>query len=244
MMSIRKFKPVGVVLCVALIINLFPGVIFAGTEKEDRILKQAPQVYTKKNMEETEILKENVQTYMKTIEPYEVTGKKNLDVPLYKQSNNYYCGPASTRMTLKYLGKDITQSALASQMGTTSADGTYVYQIVNALNNHLGGTKYKYVLNSNISFGSGLTYSIDKGRPVICHVDTIKLPIYKEDKKSTGHYVVATGYYYKAVGGTGVDTVYYNDPNNNSKYYGRKTCTWSEMRNAILENAGYYIMSI
>ncbi len=125
-------------------------------------------------------------------------------------------------------------------MGTTQSDGTYVYKVTEALNNRLGGTKYKYVLNSSISFGNGLTYSIDKNRSLVCHVMTGKLPNYR----ATGHNTGATGYYYKAVGTTGSDLVYYNDPNNNSKYYGQFSATWSEMRTAITNNAGYYIMSV
>ncbi|MGN0732898.1 MAG: C39 family peptidase [Emergencia sp.] len=166
-----------------------------------------------------------------------------MDVPIYKQSNSYYCGPASVRMTLKYLGVRKTQSDLASQMGTTAADGTYVYQIANGLNNNLSGTPYRYVLNSQITFGEGLMYSIDKGKPVICHVMTGTLPNYSSAGYNTGHYLVARGYKYTALGNTGSDTVYYNDPNNNSNYYGKYTSTWSQMRNAILNNAGYYIMA-
>ncbi|MGF6376971.1 hypothetical protein M2140_002050 [Clostridiales Family XIII bacterium PM5-7] len=144
-------------------------------------------------------------------------------------------------MTLKYLGIEKTQSKLASDMGTTSANGTYVYKMVNGLNKYLGSGKYKYVLTSQIAFSTGLQYSINKGKPVICHVMTGKLPNYAG--YNTGHYVVGTGYQWGMEGTNSASDVDYNDPNNNSKYYGRWTTTWGKMNTAINNNAGYYIMA-
>ena len=72
------------------------------------------------------------------------SGSETLSVPLYKQENNYYCGPASVQMVLKYFGYTATQSKLGSIMNTNSSDGTYVYQIANGLNSYLGSGKYAY----------------------------------------------------------------------------------------------------
>ncbi len=232
------------VITISLVLVMILGLntnSFAGTEE---VLKQAPDVFSEENMQETEDLKRRVKKYIESMEEREIYGKKVLPVPLKKQINDYYCGPACARMTLLYLGKDVTQSALGNQMGTTQNDGTYVYRMTNALNARLGGNKYQYVLTSALSFGEGLTYSIDKNRPVICHVMTGRLPNYQPSGHNTGHYIVAKGYYYKASGTTGSDLVYYNDPNNKSAFYGSFSTTWSKMRAAINDNAGYYIMSV
>lgn len=206
-----------------------------------KVLIQAPDVFSKRNINEVERLNSDVEKHFNNISLKEITGGNRLTVANLKQKKGYYCGPASARIVLKYKGRDISQDTLANYMGTTAKNGTYVYKMVEGVNHYLGSSKYKYVLNSQISFGSGLVYSIDKNYPVICHVMTGKLPNYSG--YNTGHYLVATGYKYTAVGNSGSDRVYYNDPNNNDDYYGKYYTTWSKMRTAINENAGYYIMA-
>ena len=71
---------------------------------------------------------------------------------------------------------------------------------------------------------------------------TAALPIY-DSSSNYGHYVTAKGYEFKAVGATGYDRVYYNDPNYKSEFYGEHYSTWSAMRTAINNNAGLYIMA-
>ena len=174
---------------------------------------------------------------------YPIIRQGSVSVPLYQQTTSNYCGPACVQMTLASFGVSATQSTLATQMGTGSPHGTYVYKIRDCLNSYLGSGKYKYVLTSEITFVQGVEYSIDEGCPVVCHVDTVYLPVY--NGYSTGHYVVATGYFYQQNSASGLydeKTIYYNDPNNNSSFYGAKTCTYAEMTNAINGNAGYYIM--
>lgn len=168
-------------------------------------------------------------------------GSKTLNVPLCKQENNYYCGPASVQMVLKYFGYTATQSKLGSIMNTNSSDGTYVYQIANGLNSYLGSGKYAYIYTSELSFGTKIVPSIDAGYPIVCHTQTKKLPHY--DGHASGHYVVVIGYSWAQGGSTGGrETILtFNDPNNVSKYYGRYTCTYTEMNSAINANAGLYI---
>lgn len=166
---------------------------------------------------------------------------KDLNVPLIQQVKYYYCGPASMQMVLKFLGINKTQQELAQASGTNSDDGTIVYRITNCLNANLGKEAYKHVKTSDIKFGAGLQHSIDAGYPVICHVMTAALPHY--DGYDTGHYVVATGYFWGQGGPTGgADSVTFNDPNWNAKYYGTYSCSWEAMTNAINNNYRYYIM--
>lgn len=174
---------------------------------------------------------------------YPIVKHNELDVPLYMQNTKYYCGPASVQMVLAYLGENVTQDTLAQQMNTQSSGGTYVYKIRDCLNNYLGSGTYKYVLTSEISFVNGMKYSIDKNFPVICHIRTGALPIY--NGRDSGHYVVTTGYFSVEHNPNGIEdtkTIYYNDPHYNTAYYGAHTCTYTEMTNAINQNAGYYIM--
>lgn len=144
-------------------------------------------------------------------------------------------------MVLKYFGYTATQSKLGSIMNTNSSDGTYVYQIANGLNSYLGSGKYAYIYTSELSFGTKIVPSIDAGYPIVCHTQTKKLPHY--DGHASGHYVVVIGYSWAQGGSTGGrETILtFNDPNNVSKYYGRYTCTYTEMNSAINANAGLYI---
>lgn len=221
---------------------MWPTAIFADSDI-DETLRQAPDIYSEENIKETNILKSRVEEHNNKKLMARIGGNKRLSVPLYKQENSYYCGPASAQMTLSYLYGSVSQSTLARNMGTNLEQGTFVYKMVNGLNSYLGSSAYKYVSNSSISFGNGLTYSIDRGKPVICHVMTGTLPNYSATGYDTGHYVVATGYSFTASGSSGSDTVYYNDPNNNNSYYGRYSTSWSSMRRAINRNAELYIMS-
>ena len=64
---------------------------------------------------------------------------------------------------------------------------------------------------SGMAFKNGLIYSIDKRRPVPCHVMTGRLPGY--NGHSVGHYVLARGY------DSGKNRVYYIDPHYDDAYY-------------------------
>ncbi len=68
---------------------------------------------------------------------------KSLDVPYYQQETSYWCGPASGKGILDYLGKVYSQSYLAGPynpslgqygMETTEAEGTYVWKYARTLN--------------------------------------------------------------------------------------------------------------
>lgn len=126
-------------------------------------------------------------------------------------------------------------------MNTNSSDGTYVYKLQMVLIPISGTGKYAYIYTSELSFGTKIVPSIDAGYPIVCHTQTRKLPHY--DGHASGHYVVVNRLFL----GTGRlhwrrETILtFNDPNNVSKYYGRYTCTYTEMNSAINANAGLYI---
>lgn len=227
-------------LSLAIISSLSIAVFATDRDAEDI---NAPDLNDPERLEEIAETNEKIDNYIsqKFASPARSSSSNYLNVPLYQQINSYYCGPASVQMVVKYCTNSlISQSTLASSMGTSSSGGTYVYQVTQELNKRVGG--YQYTGTWEYSFSNGLIYSIDKGKPVVCHLMTGSLPNYPTTANS-GHYVVATGYYVAFSGSSSTSTCRYNDPHYNSSYYGTYTCSISEMTAAINANAGYYIRS-
>lgn len=168
-------------------------------------------------------------------------GSKRLSVTCYQQEQKNSCGPASCRMVLKYFGTSKTEATLRTEMHELpDKDFTHIDSVTSILNKYVSGKPYKKVFNSKEAFADNLMTNIDAGYPVICQVDTRKLPKY--GGTSYKHYVVATGYMWGQGGSTGgINTVYYNDPHYMSKYYGTAECTWSEMSEAINGHSGLYV---
>ncbi len=232
-----------------LVLAMFGNInVITMAKDKNIILEQAPEYYSKEHLNEMKKNNIKIDKYIK--ENYsnekldEISIKsganKNLTVPLYQQEKDYYCGPASAKMLLKYVkGTLYTQASLATAMGTTRSNGTLVYKLTNTLNSKLGSSEYEYVLDSDYEFGNSLIYCIDKSKPIVCHVDTSALPIY--NGTSCGHYIVSIGYSWYASGSSGYSKVKYNDPNWNNAYFGTYTCDVDEMRDAINLKAGYYI---
>ena len=126
-------------------------------------------------------------------------------------------------MIVKYKkGTKISQTDIEEyQHSLNDEQWNYVYNVTNTLNHYVGG--YRFVETVDISFTSGLIYSIDNDIPLICHIKTVDLPNYEEGQVF-GHYVVATGYYAGFSGTSSVARVYYNDPHYNSEHYGSHYC--------------------
>ncbi|MFR1722727.1 C39 family peptidase [Emergencia timonensis] len=214
------------------------GLAFASTEGQlQKQLKQDPNFYSEENLKGVETLQQNVDNYLQANPTATTSGGRKLNVTMYQQDNDYYCGPACVQMVTYYGGFRLyKQSTLANYMGTNRADGTIVANMTKGINKYWTAGNYRHVTTSQKAFSSGLVYSIDKGRPVVCHVMTRALPLYDENH-NYGHYVVATGY------DSGLKRVYYADPNWRSEFYGAHYSTWAAMNIAINNNAGYYIMA-
>lgn len=219
-------------------------------------LEQVPDFYDESRLERIEQLKINVENMfgaptddcngVSPLVNYPIISTQDLNVPLYQQQTTYYCGNACTQMVLSYFGYNISQGTLAgSNYLATDANGeTYLYKITNVLNSYLGNA-YESVNTNEISFANSLKYSININRPVICQVQTVYLPIYKENGRRSHHYVASTGYYSVQFSPNSIDdqeTVYYNDPHYESQYYGKHSCYMSDMLTAIINNKGYFIM--
>ena len=62
---------------------------------------------------------------------------EKLDIPVYEQQKNYYCGPANIKMVVQYLeGSSDNQSVYANYMGTDSYQETNAYDMYRALNHY------------------------------------------------------------------------------------------------------------
>lgn len=201
------------------------------------LIEQAPQYFTPEYQEFLKSAEEESTGYVAQKKQLRVTDSKVLNVPLYQQENGHFCGPASVQMVISYLtGTKIEQETLKNDMGTDSS-GTMVYKIQQRLNQTVSSNTYNYFLPSDVTFSNRLVYSIEKNRPIVCHVVPSRLTS-SSTSTSTGHYLVATGYHAGFSGSTYVETCYYNDPYNDSRYYGKYTCSISEMSNAMKD---YYI---
>lgn len=209
--------------------------------KENPILVEAPDYYSEENQQLREDMASTFAVVLPDIDP-NVT--KTLNIVGYKQSNNYYCGPASVKTVLQYLnGNSLTQAQYASNMGTTSSYGTYVYKIVNELNRVEGSGTYMYSQVSDLDLSEGTKYSIDNNYPLIYHALTTKLPGYSGSSGS-GHYIVGYKYnYYLNDSNVMQYNISYWDPyDNGGTSYGAHTVTESTLTTAINARAGYYIL--
>lgn len=191
---------------------------------------------------EMQDLKPKVEDYVDSVtSAARAGGHKTLSVPRKKQINGYYCGPASMQMVLAYHGINKTQSVIAGKIGTTEA-GSDFPPMKTYLNNQVGSGSYTYVNTADLPFSQGVLYSIDKGKPLICLVDTGKLWYYNY---STDHFVVVKGYDWSFEGPNSTySTVKVNDPNNKGDYSTKTwTCDFGEIERGLRGVYGWYMMA-
>lgn len=137
-----------------------------------------------------------------------------LSVPNYQQQNGYYCGPANIKQVVQYLnGSSYSQDTYASYMGTNSNDGTYVYQMTNALNNYTSKS-YSYVLGNNYNtntFATLVQNRVSNNKPIILHALTSSLALY--NGTNLAHYITVNGHTLTAAfgGSSGINNIYYVD---------------------------------
>ena len=168
-------------------------------------------------------------------------GKKVLNVSNFKQTNTSGCGPACIYQIGKYLGFSNMESlsSLTDRLTQNNTSGTDLQaDLINYLNANLGRKEYYMLNTSNVGFYSRLVSSINKNRPVICHVKPNALP--NNSYEGDGHYVVSIGYDWYEQGSSGYSKVTYNDPHFNTKIYGTYTCDSDVMTKAINARYGYY----
>ncbi|MBQ8519620.1 MAG: C39 family peptidase [Agathobacter sp.] len=127
---------------------------------------------------------------------------------------------------------------LEVECGTNSVDGTYVYQMVNALNKYnIYGRVYQSKLGSSFSsiysFKDCIATSLTCGKPVVLHARTQYLDYY--NGKSYGHYLSLDVYDRRT------DDVRIVDCNYMEEYYGIHTVSVEEAYNCISASGRYLI---
>ena len=171
-----------------------------------------------------------------------------LSVPNYQQQNGYYCGPANIKQVVQYLnGSSSSQDTYASYMGTNSTNGTYVYQMKNALNNYTSQS-YSYILGSNYNsstFATLVQNKVSANKPIILHANTSSLSLY--NGTSLGHYITVNGHTASASfgGGSGINYIYYVDTwsynYGNGNVLGEHMDTTTNVFNTVSSGSRYII---
>ena len=128
---------------------------------------------------------------------------------------------------------------MAGAMQYTGTSGAMVYQVTNGVNAYTSTNQYISVGLWNVTFSTAVINSLEKNRPVIALVKSSVLgPKYAP---SQGHYVTIKGYAAGFSGSSSISDVYYNDPYNNSAYYGTWTTTFANMKDAIVAHSSYIV---
>lgn len=234
-------KLLAIMVAVALLATLAVPA-FAKLDVTAEQQRQVPSYNSTEEQAQRQETNQEVENYIINKSKLRSGGKKVLATPLYMQETDYYCGPACAQMILKHVtGTKYSQSKLAdSNHLHTDADGeTLVYRVTETLNKYITSSKYSHVLIYDSIFGNDLVYSIDKNRPIACQVYASSLPGYGSNWG--GHWIVATGYEWNMQGSSSYSTIYYNDPNYDSRYYGKHSCDVSEVENAMDDLNGYYV---
>jgi hypothetical protein len=131
------------------------------------------------------------------------TQSQTLPHTFQKQQNGYYCGPASVRVALTCRGIVLTQTQLASELGTTSSGTDSSADVVRVMNAHLGEGTYavRYLPGPSATAAEvsalrvDLVRSIDGGSALVANVvgplRTLGNATYTY---AGGHYVALVGY--------------------------------------------------
>lgn len=186
-----------------------------------------------------------------------LAAKKNARVdrvhaPIIAQYNSYSCGPCSALQAL-YVNQtedlvsgttDVAkQQTLASEMGTASGVGTYVYRLVDTINDYVDvsspKTGYKYLVGSSMelsTFAANVSWSLIYDAPAILHCKTEYLSYY--NGKSSGHYICVSDIAYDD------STIELADCNWTSAYRGYFTISTTEAYNSIHIPADRYLIFV
>lgn len=102
-------------------------------------------------------------------------------LPFYKQSTDFYCGPASLQMLFEYNRLKLDQDELANLLGTCPKQGTEHEMILNVIDEH----GFSFFANNQSSVEE-IQHFLDQKLPVLVN--------YLEPKDNEGHYAVAVGH--------------------------------------------------
>lgn len=127
------------------------------------------------SLEEKQVIEENKQLVEYELKKQQHRSSQGvkvvLDVTAIKQSETWYCAPATVKQTLDYRnGKSSTQKTYATELGTTTS-GTDMTQIPTVLNKHLSTKKYAYMdIGTYSNYTASVTAGLQKGNPVVIDI--------------------------------------------------------------------------
>lgn len=91
------------------------------------------------------------------------SGLANLPMTYYRQVTNYFCGPATAQMVVKYVsGSLVSQYTIASYAGTSPNSGTSAYNVAKAIRTYSGDN---YVVLNGFNRDRAVL-NIQRNRPV------------------------------------------------------------------------------
>ncbi|MCR4695606.1 MAG: C39 family peptidase [Pseudobutyrivibrio sp.] len=117
----------------------------------------------------------------------------SLPVTHFKQETSYYCGPATTKQTIYYLGGgNYSQSTLAKELQTTSS-GTVMGNIPTIINKHLPGKGYamRTIPGNQSTYASQIYTALTSGKPVV--IDIIASKSDGWPYNTNGHFLNISG---------------------------------------------------
>lgn len=234
-----------IALLVALILFASPILAIKSEEGFNKVKKQVLDEYMELK-EFREDLKLNPESAMEMIEiiarnrynyyDYVVSGSKyskelkagNNRVKMFKQINDYYCGPASLLTSLYYSndqGKvagdnpSSKQETLGEEMETSESSGTMVYRMRDAFNKYTD-SKWTYMTKPTYKdLHNFILESLSRGHAPVVHALMEKLPYYNYEK-SGGHYITII-YYNDQVPTSSLGIkIMDNNGEQDGKYYG------------------------
>jgi len=113
---------------------------------------------------------------------------KKLDIPFYKQNNEYYCGPAVLQMVFDYFGYLKSQDLLADHANTNEEIGTTNQNMIKTALDH---GFYCYVNNNSTFFE--VEHFLEKGLPVIARFIAPELGVDPFTNNFYEHFAIIKG---------------------------------------------------
>lgn len=156
---------------------------------------------TTNEIEATKIKDIGVDKYIRALK--EIRGNEyqrvvSLNAPHYRQETSYYCAPACVQMLDGYFNRRplYSQDFYANKMGTTSDSGTFIENVLNAVNLYANNTDIEYIISEIGDYErwfNRIIASIERDdRPIIIDINTYGINSFSYN--TTGHYVVIAGF--------------------------------------------------
>ncbi|OLS02459.1 C39 family peptidase [Tissierella creatinophila] len=142
---------------------------------------------------------------------------RTLSVPVFKQENGYYCGPATVKQVRHFIkGSSHSQSYYAGEL-KTSTSGTDMTVLSNYLKNNVKSNYIYASIGSYDSWMSKVNYGMRNSMPAVLDINTKNVSAFPYE--SIGHFVNTSGYDTKNGPGVKVRITDPNGPGLGNRWY-------------------------